>query len=51
MPEYIYEHPESGEQITVWQSIQEEHVYKVDDDIYNGGWLSLHFFIFLYLLF
>ena len=35
MPEYIYEHPETGEQITVWQSIHEEHVYKVGDVIYN----------------
>jgi len=35
MPEYIYEHPETGEQITVWQSIHEEHVYQVDDVIYN----------------
>ena len=35
MPEYIYEHPENGKQITVWQSIHEEHVYKVDDVVYN----------------
>ena len=35
MPEYIYEHPETGEQITVWQSVHEEHIYEVEGIVYN----------------
>ena len=35
MPEYIYEHPETGEQVTVLQSIHEEHVYNIDGTEYN----------------
>ena len=35
MPEYIYEHPDNGKQITVWQSIHEEHVYEVEGVVYN----------------
>ena len=30
MPEYIYKNPETGEQITVWQSIHEEHSYEIE---------------------
>ena len=30
MPEYIYENPETKEQITVWQSVHEAHEYEVD---------------------
>tara|TARA_B100000427_G_scaffold300361_1_gene282691 strand:- start:716 stop:1081 length:366 start_codon:yes stop_codon:yes gene_type:complete len=35
MPEYIYEHPETGEQVIVLQSIHEEHVYEIDGVSYN----------------
>ena len=35
MPEYIYEHPKTKEQITVLQSVHEEHVYKIDGVIYD----------------
>ena len=35
MPEYIYEHPDTGKQITVWQSIHEEHIYEVDGVVHN----------------
>ena len=35
MPEYIYEHPETGEQVTVLQSIHEEHVYEIDGVAYD----------------
>lgn len=35
MPEYIYEHPETGEQVTVLQSVHEEHVYTIDGVEYN----------------
>ena len=35
MPEYIYEHPETGEKITVWQTIHEAHEYEVDGVAYN----------------
>ncbi len=35
MPEYIYENPETGEQVTVLQSIHEEHVYTIDGIEYN----------------
>ena len=30
MPEYIYQHPDTGEQVTVWQSIHEEHAYEIE---------------------
>ena len=30
MPEYIYENPETGEQVTVLQSVHEEHIYEID---------------------
>ena len=35
MPEYIYEHPETGETVTVFQSIHEEHIYIIDGVTYN----------------
>ncbi len=35
MPEYIYEHPETGEQVIVLQSIHEEHSYNIDGTEYN----------------
>ena len=35
MPEYIYENPDNGQLITVWQSIHEEHVYEVEGVAYN----------------
>ena len=35
MPEYIYEHPNTEEQIVVMQSIHEEHVYEIDGVIYD----------------
>lgn len=30
MPEYIYENPDTGEQVSVWQSVHEEHVYEIE---------------------
>tara|TARA_R100000008_G_C3583597_1_gene170425 strand:+ start:331 stop:672 length:342 start_codon:yes stop_codon:yes gene_type:complete len=35
MPEYIYKNPETGEEVTVWQSIHEEHTYEIDGIEYN----------------
>ena len=35
MPEYIYKNPGTGKQITVWQSIHEEHVYEIDGVTYD----------------
>ena len=35
MPEYIYENPETKEQITVWQSVHEAHEYEVDGVVYD----------------
>ena len=35
MPEYIYENPETKEQITVWQSVHEAHEYEVDGVSYD----------------
>jgi|8_EtaG_2_1085327.scaffolds.fasta_scaffold00237_14 predicted nucleic acid-binding Zn ribbon protein len=35
MPEYIYENPDTGEQVTVLQSIHEEHVYEIKGVQYN----------------
>ena len=36
MPEYICEHPETGEQVTVLQSVHEEHVYNIDGVDYDN---------------
>ena len=30
MPEYLYENPDTGEQISVWQSVHEEHSYEIE---------------------
>ena len=35
MPEYIYEHPETGEQVIVLQSVHEAHVYEIEGVKYN----------------
>lgn len=35
MPEYIYENPDTGEQVTVLQSIHEEHIYEIDGVVYD----------------
>ena len=35
MHEYIYENPETKEQITVWQSVHEAHEYEVDGVAYD----------------
>ena len=35
MPEYIYEHPDTGEQIIVLQSIHEEHIYEINGVTYD----------------
>tara|TARA_Y100001951_G_C11044947_1_gene132398 strand:- start:145 stop:483 length:339 start_codon:yes stop_codon:yes gene_type:complete len=35
MPEYIYEHPETKKQITVLQSVHEEHVYEIEGVVYD----------------
>ena len=42
MPEYIYEHPETGEQITVLQSVHEAHEYEVDGVSYNRVYTIPH---------
>lgn len=42
MPEYIYEHPETGETVSVIQGINDEHVYEVDGVKYNRVFLSPH---------
>lgn len=35
MPEYIYEHPDTGKQVVVTQSVHEEHVYEIDGVVYD----------------
>ena len=35
MPEYIYENPDTREQVSVWQSIHEEHAYEINGVAYN----------------
>ena len=35
MPEYIYENPDTGEQVSVWQSVHEDHTYEIEGVIYN----------------
>tara|TARA_Y100000310_G_scaffold315080_1_gene365233 strand:+ start:1345 stop:1686 length:342 start_codon:yes stop_codon:yes gene_type:complete len=30
MPEYLYENPDTGEKVSVWQSVHEEHAYEID---------------------
>jgi len=35
MPEYIYENPDTGEQVSVWQSVHEEHVYEIEGIEYS----------------
>ena len=35
MPEYIYENPDTGEQVSVWQSVHEEHVYEIEGVQYS----------------
>tara|TARA_R110002020_G_scaffold475906_2_gene714468 strand:+ start:1970 stop:2314 length:345 start_codon:yes stop_codon:yes gene_type:complete len=35
MPEYIYENPDTGEQVSVWQSVHEEHVYEIEGTEYS----------------
>ena len=42
MPEYIYEHPETKEKITVWQSIHEAHEYEVDGIAYDRVYTIPH---------
>tara|TARA_Y100000361_G_scaffold149529_1_gene163900 strand:- start:70 stop:405 length:336 start_codon:yes stop_codon:yes gene_type:complete len=42
MPEYIYEHPETKEKITVWQSIHEAHEYEVDGTAYDRVYTIPH---------
>tara|TARA_R100000008_G_scaffold85885_2_gene77005 strand:+ start:2428 stop:2772 length:345 start_codon:yes stop_codon:yes gene_type:complete len=40
MPEYVYEHPETGEKVSVIQGINEDHVYECDGVSYNRVFLS-----------
>tara|TARA_R110002020_G_scaffold19821_6_gene68015 strand:+ start:2710 stop:3084 length:375 start_codon:yes stop_codon:yes gene_type:complete len=35
MPEYIYEHPDTGEQVIVLQSVHEEHIYEINGVVYD----------------
>ena len=35
MPEYLYENPDTGEQVSVWQSVHEEHSYEIDGVPFN----------------
>jgi len=35
MPEYIYEHPNTKEKITVWQSVHEDHSYEIEGVVYD----------------
>ena len=35
MPEYIYENPDTGEQVSAWQSVHEEHVYEIEGVEYS----------------
>ena len=35
MPEYIYEHPQTKEQVTVLQSIHEDHSYEIEGVVYD----------------
>ena len=42
MPEYIYENPDTKEQITVWQSVHEAHEYEVDGVAYDRVYTIPH---------
>lgn len=42
MPEYIYENPDTKEQITVWQSVHEAHEYEVDGIAYDRVYTIPH---------
>ena len=35
MPEYLYENPDTGEQVSVWQSVHEEHSYEIEGVSYD----------------
>jgi len=35
VPDYIYENPDTGEQVSVWQSVHEEHSYKIEGVTYD----------------
>jgi hypothetical protein len=35
MPEYIYENPDTGELVNVWQSVHEEHSFEIEGVSYN----------------
>ena len=35
MPEYVYENPDTGELVNVWQSVHEEHSYEIEGVSYN----------------
>ena len=40
MPEYIYENPETGEQVSVVQGVNDDHVYEQDGVKYDRVFLS-----------
>ena len=42
MPDYVYENPDTGEQVTVWQSIHEEHSYEIDGVIFDRVYTVPH---------
>tara|TARA_Y100000310_G_C20372948_1_gene664380 strand:+ start:382 stop:717 length:336 start_codon:yes stop_codon:yes gene_type:complete len=42
MPEYIYENPETKEQISVFQSVHEAHEYEVDGVAYDRVYTIPH---------
>tara|TARA_R110002051_G_scaffold261860_1_gene321802 strand:+ start:846 stop:1214 length:369 start_codon:yes stop_codon:yes gene_type:complete len=35
VPEYLYENPDTGEQVSVWQSVHEEHSYEIEGVPYS----------------
>ena len=37
MPEYLYEDPETGEKVSVYQGINEKHKYSADGKVFERG--------------
>ena len=35
MPEYLYKNPNTGKEVSVWQSVHEEHIYEIDGVTYD----------------
>ena len=36
MPEYLYKNPNTGKEVSVWQSVHEEHIYEIDGVTYDS---------------